>query len=201
MFGTSCMWIRQCCSHIRPFFMWLLAIFPSLPCKPENPKTNATTDQTGGSPLCNMPSHPNTIGPMRQWVWCHGVIFITRAPHEHWNSNSGPDEGLSVVNGHCPLQPALLLQGTGSQLMALMFQGQKGINHSSDVLIADQIMWCDILYGYFKAAPFLICFQNDITAAVWAPRELFYAPKNTSLQPAGPSNTKSKAHSVSLYCI
>lgn len=26
------------------------------------------------------------IGPMRQCgVWCHGVIFITRAPREHWN--------------------------------------------------------------------------------------------------------------------
>lgn len=147
--------------------------------------------------------HLIQIGPVRQCrAWCHGVIFITRAPRERWNSNSGPDEGLTVANGHWPLQPTVLLQGAAQSRWCCYFQGQKGLNNSSDSIIADQIMWCDILWGYFKAALYLICFHNDITAAVWAPRdELFYALKNTSLQSAGPSNTKSKAHSVSLHSI
>lgn len=147
--------------------------------------------------------HLIQIGPVRQCrAWCHGVIFISRAPHERWNSNSSPDEGLTFVNGHCPLQPTLLLQGAAQSRWCCYLKGQKGINNLSDFIIADQIMWCDILSGYFKATLFLICFHNDITAAVWAPRdELFYALKNTSLEPAGPSNTKSKAHSVSLHSV
>lgn len=90
--------------------------------------------------------HLIQIGPVRQCrAWCHGVIFITRAPHERWNSNSGPDEGLTVVNGHSPLQPTLLLQGAAQSRWCCYFQGQKTINNSSDFIIADQIMWRDIL--------------------------------------------------------
>lgn len=84
--------------------------------------------------------------PVRQCrAWCHGVIFITRAPHERWNSNSGPDEGLTVVNGHSPLQSTLLLQGAAQSRWCCYFQGQKEKTNSSDFMIADQIMWSDIL--------------------------------------------------------
>lgn len=90
--------------------------------------------------------HLIQIGPVRQCrAWCHGVIFITRAPHERWNSNSGSDEGLMVVNGHWPLQPTLLLQGAAQSRWCCYFQGQKRLNNSSDFIITDQIMWCDML--------------------------------------------------------
>lgn len=51
--GASCLWIIECCSHDKSFFMWIFAIFPSLHHGPKTPKPTRPQLKHVG-PLCSV---------------------------------------------------------------------------------------------------------------------------------------------------
>lgn len=76
--GASCLWIIECCSHDKSFFMWIFAIFPSLHHGTKNPKTNTTTTQACGSSLFCMLSHPNGSGEAHCAVMSWGNFLLAK---------------------------------------------------------------------------------------------------------------------------
>ena len=112
--GAFCMWIWECCSHNRLFLMWLSAIFPSLHHGPKKPKTNVTTTQACGSPLCSTLPHPNTSNEAQSVLWCHGAILYYQS--FPWiceiKASSDRDEQLMIMNDHSPCsQPNWYCEG------------------------------------------------------------------------------------------
>lgn len=141
--GASCWWIRECCSHNRPFFMWPSAIFPSLHHGPKNPKTNVTTTQACGSPLFSTLSHPNR--PDEALCGCDvmGQFSLPELPVKFQFTCSDRAEQLTIINEHCPLQPTLILWRSSWVCMLLRLQGQKWLIKRSSFRKhwSDNLMW------------------------------------------------------------
>lgn len=140
--GASCLWIRECCSHNRPLFMWLSAIFPSLHHGPKNPKTSVTTTQACGSPLYSMLSHPNRPGEALCGVMSWGNFHYQSFPwtceiQASWDT----DKQLTILNEHCPLQPTVIQWRSGWVSICLGLQGQKWLIKRSS--FHNQKIWCD----------------------------------------------------------
>lgn len=97
--GASCLWIIECCSHDKSFFMWIFAIFPSLHHGTKNPKTNTTTTQACGSSLFGMLSHPNGSGEAHYAVMSWGNFLLAKLQVNMWNPyESDANEQLMIRN-------------------------------------------------------------------------------------------------------
>lgn len=122
--------------------MWLSAIFPSLHHGPKTPKTSVTTTQACGSPLCSMLSHPNRPGSALCGVMSWGNFHYqsslwTCEMCTSWDI----DEQLTIINGHCPLQPTVIQWRSRWVCMLLHLQEQKWLIKRSS--FHNQKIWCD----------------------------------------------------------
>lgn len=141
---ASCLWTGECCSHNRSFFMWLSAIFPSLHHGPKNPKTNVTTTQACGSPLCTMLSHPNGSSEAMWNVMSWGNFHLQSSL---WtceiNTSSDRDEQLVILSERCPLQATVILWRSHWVSMLLRLQGQNWLTKrgSFHKHWSDNVMW------------------------------------------------------------
>lgn len=72
--GASCLWIIECCSHDKSFFMWIFAIFPHYTMGQKTPKPTQPQLKHVG-PLCSVCCLIQMDPERRTVLWCHGAIF------------------------------------------------------------------------------------------------------------------------------
>lgn len=81
--GASCLWIIECCSHDKSFFMWIFAIFPSLHHGTKNP---INQHNHNSSMWVLSVRYAVSSKWIRRGALCcdvMGQFFISKAPSEH----------------------------------------------------------------------------------------------------------------------